>query len=524
MIFIIYYEGVFMKSLFNLGVILGVLFLFLSHAFSEQTPGKVVSYRDFGAVGDGVTDDFEAICKAHAAANETGACVCAESGATYYIGNIAKTAVIQTNTNWKDARFILDDSKVGTKNLPVFAVSSKLPSSRISTVKTIKKNQEKLDVSLPCRSLVIVVESSVKRYIRYGANQNNGTSQTDVFLLNTTGEVDPRTPIIWDFNKVSSMTVIPMDRDLLTITGGHFTTIANQAESKYTYYSRGIAITRSNVVVDGLTHEVTRELDHGAPYGGFFNISKCADVVVQNCKLTGHKTYHTIGRAGRPVSMGSYDISVFNAVNVTFRNCSQFDSIHDTTRWGIFGSNFSKNITFDHVEFSRFDAHMGVTNATIKDSVLGHTGISLIGFGLFTVENTKVHSRYFISLRSDYGSTFDGDVVIRHCEFIPSKPGGAVIGGSYSGSHDFGYTCYMPRNIKIDGFVVKDKKFGAKYEGPRLFHNINPKLTSKEYVEQYPYQVTREVTVKNLEVESGKPLKLSDNPYMFRNVKVSMEK
>ena len=31
---------------------------------------KIVSYEDFGAVGDGVTDDFDAIARAHAYANE----------------------------------------------------------------------------------------------------------------------------------------------------------------------------------------------------------------------------------------------------------------------------------------------------------------------------------------------------------------------------------------------------------------------------------------------------------------------
>ena len=261
-----------MKDLLNGCIVFGLMLISLAPAFSDQARGKVVSYRDFGAVGDGVTDDFDAICKAHAAANQTGATVCAESGATYYIGKLNRTATIQTNTDWKDAKFIIDDSKVGPKYPHIFIVSSKLTSSNISTVKTIKKNQAKLDVSLPYRSLVIVLDKTVKRYIRYGANQNNGTAQTDVILLGTTGEVDPQTPIIWDFDKVTSMTAIPIDPDTLTITGGHFTTIANQAESKYTYYKRGINITRSNVILDGITHQVTQELDHGAPYNGFFSI------------------------------------------------------------------------------------------------------------------------------------------------------------------------------------------------------------------------------------------------------------
>ncbi|MEJ6580174.1 MAG: hypothetical protein QNL33_00795 [Akkermansiaceae bacterium] len=42
-----------------------------------------VSYRDFGAVGDGKVDDFAALVKAHDHANEKGLPVKADEGATY---------------------------------------------------------------------------------------------------------------------------------------------------------------------------------------------------------------------------------------------------------------------------------------------------------------------------------------------------------------------------------------------------------------------------------------------------------
>jgi hypothetical protein len=131
------------------------------------------------------------------------------------------------------------------------------------------------------------------------------------------GNVDKDTPIIWDFDQITDITTLPIDETTLRITGGRFTTTANQAESKYTYYNRNIAIRRSNVVVDGLEHRVIGEGDHGAPYGGFINIGDCANVTVRNTVLTGHKTYSTIGSAGQPVSMGSYDIQVNRALNVS---------------------------------------------------------------------------------------------------------------------------------------------------------------------------------------------------------------
>ena len=46
----------------------------------------VVRYAKFGAVGDGVTDDIEAIVRAHEFANQHRLPVKADEGATYYIG------------------------------------------------------------------------------------------------------------------------------------------------------------------------------------------------------------------------------------------------------------------------------------------------------------------------------------------------------------------------------------------------------------------------------------------------------
>ena len=512
-------KQIILKSAICLAVFFGNLALLVA---SER---QYITYGEHGAIGDGVTDDLPAIIKAHAAANEAGLPVKADAGKTYYIGASTQTAQVQTDTDWGDAKFVIDDSKleVNNRNSHVFNISSKLPSSRIRNASPFKKNQEKLDLSLPQDAFVVVTDNQTMRYIRYGANQNNGAAQTDIFVVDKNGNVDKTTPIIWDFDNITSMTVYPIDSETLTVKGGHITTIANQAESRYTYYARGINITRSNVVLDGLHHDITGELDHGAPYSGFISVSMCTNVLVQNSTFTGHRVYSTIGNAGTSVSMGTYDLGVNRANNVTFKNCKQTNDIHNGRYWGIFASNFSKNLTFDSVEFSRFDAHMGVTNTTIKNSTLGHMGMNLIGHGLFLVENTKVCSGNFINLRSDYGSTFDGEVIIRNCEFLPrngAQSDAVLIGGNNSGQHNFGYTCYMPKKLTIDGLVINDNP-PNNYQGPKIFANFNGAFTSEEYVEQYPYVITEEVEIKNLTVKSGKPFIKSTNPFMFRNVKIT---
>jgi hypothetical protein len=486
----------------------------------------LVRYCDFGAMGDGKTDDMDAIAAAHAFANQQGLPVKADDGATYYISGKSRTAVIRTDTDFGKAAFIIDDTEAQNRNAHVFLVSSGLQTFKPEGISSLRRNQEKINVSFPGTCLVTVTNSNIKRYIRFGANQNNGSSQTDIFIVDKNGNVDMKSPIIWDFDQITAITALPIDETTLTITGGHFTTIANRAESKYNYYSRSIAIRRSHVLVTGLEHRITGEGDNGAPYGGFINIGDCAYVTVRNTVLTGHKVYQTIGAAGVTVSMGTYDLSLNRALNVSFVNCSQTNDINDSNYWGILGSNYCKNLVYDSCTLSRFDAHMGVANATIRNSTLGHQGINAIGSGTFIVENSTIYGRNLINLRSDYGSTWQGEFYIRNCIFIPTggkKTSASLIGGSYSGQHDFGYTCYMPERITIENLRIDDSNHPDNYKGPAIFADFNPKLTNDSYVEKFPYVRTREVILRNVTITSGNTLRLGDNQFMFKDVKVTSD-
>lgn len=497
-----------------------------SSSLEKFKSAGVIRYSDFGAVGDGKTDDIDAIAATHQFANQEGLKVKADDGATYYIGGKDRTAIIQTDTDFGKASFIIDDTNLENIKSSVFMVSSSLEPFDLQGITSLKRNQEKIDGTLPGPCLITVTNSNVKHYIRYGLNQNNGSDQTDIFAVDKDGNVDMDAPIIWDFDQITEITALPIDETTLTITGGEFTTIANQAESKYNYHARNIAIRRSNVLVDGVTHRITGEGENGAPYSGFFNIGDCAYVTIQNTVLTGHKTYRTIGAAGKPVSMGSYDLSVGRAVNVSFINCEQTNDITDRTYWGILGSNYCKNLLYDNCTFSRFDAHKGVANATVRNSTLGHMGINAIGSGVFTVENTTIKGRRLINLRSDYGSTWRGEMIIRDSKIIPGgeEPVSlSLINGSYSGQHDFGYTCYMPERIIIENLYIDDSNHPEDYEGPAIFSNINPEMTDASFVEKYPYVITKEVILRNITTASGKDLRVSDNPYMFRNVKITRE-
>lgn len=490
------------------------------------TKNGYVDYESFGAKGDGSTDDIDAIAAAHMCANKLNLPVKTKGDASYYIGGKNRKAEIRTNTDFGTSKFIIDDRFVEKVNEPVFVVNSTLKAVKLKGITSLKRNQPKIDATFEGTNVISVTNNKVKRYIRFGPNQNAGTAQTDVFIVDKNGNVDKNTPIIWDFDEISVITALPIDETVLTIKGGKFETIANAENQKTNYYSRGISVKRSNVVIDGMLHTITREGQFGAPYMGFIAISECAFVTVQNTTFTGHKTYRKIGNAGVGVSMGTYDLTANRALNISIINCKQTNDINDPVYWGLFASNFCKNILFDNCHFSRFDAHMGVANAIIRNSTLGHMGINAIGEGLLLIENTKVTANRMVNFRDDYGSTWNGEVIIRNSEFTPSGKNLSsvnVIIGKNDGQHDFGYVCYMPERITIENLKINDSNTSASYQGPAIFGNFNPKKPDESYVEKFPYILTKELILKNITTESGKPFRISDNEFMFKDVKMEVK-
>ena len=377
-------------------------------------------------------------------------------------------------------------------------------------VSPLKIDAENIGTTLEEKSLVVLTDSNVKRYIRKGANQNSGSNQTDVILVDENGNIAPETPLIWDFDAITGATVYPVDAETLTIKGGKFTTIANNASSEYNYYTRGIVVRRSNTVIDSIYHDIKNEGKTGAPYSGFVSLSCCADVTVKNSTFTGHKKYSTIGSAGTSVTMGTYDIGAATVVNASFINCNQTNDITDNDYWGIAGTNYCKNLVYDGCALSRFDAHQGVLNATVKNSVLGHHGIKLIGSGTALIENTTVLSDSFVDLRADYGSTWNGDMIIRNCKFYPTGVSSHIINAENSEDHNFGYTCYMPQKIEIDGFYVH--RGGINY----LFTKVNPNHKKDSYNVEYPVVPPQEITVKNFDCLVFGSLKTSKNKAIFK--------
>jgi len=83
------------------------------------------------------------------------------------------------------------------------------------------------------------------------------------------------------------------------------------------------------------------------------------------------------------------------------------------------------------------------------------------------------------------------------------------------GTHNFGYDCCMPREIKIDGLYVDDSNHPKGYEGLYFFSNPRGGDPADS---PFPYARCRKLTVRGLTTASGKAPRVSSNAEVEKSV------
>ena len=462
---------------------------------------KTISYEDFGAVGDGVANDADAMRAAHEAANEQGLPVRGKKGATYRIAELSDSIVIKTSTDWNGATIVFDDTVIpwnsSERSKRIFYVAPKFEPRALNFKGPISVSQGQTNVGItfdaPC--MLKIEDTNEKVYKRYGPNANNGVNKGEMILVDADGNVDPSTPIQYNYENITDITLYSIDDEPITIGNARIETHAPNPkamdpdyENNYCYYMRGIFVRRSNtcihnveyrVIGEDLTIPIDRNGDgvidiygadksYGVPYAGNFSFKDCYNVMLADSVIQGHQAYSfwqgkTRDEKGNVRNeMGSYSINANDCVNLHMCDLVQYENPENgeliTNRQmyhGIMGTNFCRNTYLYNCYLDRFDSHQGMHNAYVKDCTLGF-GILVIGGGVLEVENTyRISGSSFVHLRTDYNSIFDGDLVIRNCRAGEDVP--YLIFGNWIKFYN-GLPNHIFDRITVDGYVTESGK------------------------------------------------------------------
>ena len=512
---------------------------------------RTVYYKDFGALGDGKTDDFLAIKACHDYANENGCKVRAEEGATYYIGDTNGAEIkVRTDVDWTGATFFLDDKAVDAdspgRGASIFIAASSFDNWSVTygadsdVVKAMaggfKTSVRSIGFKPGYPALIVVWDHNNYAYNRFGLSGNGSKTpppQRELIIVDAEGNIKEGTEFLLEYTGITQLEVYRIDDEPITMTGGTFITDANYAPPEYTSYRRGITVHRSNTTITGLIHKIIGEGDIGAPYQGIIRFLNVNCLRISDCVFQSHKIYCDYLPDGRIKSrMGSYDFGGALSNDVVFYNCTQsnFFRSDDSKRpygqweyWGIMGSNWTKNITFDSCMLSRFDAHSGIYNLVIRNSTINN--IQLIGGGHALIENCICYAGVgaFFGLRGDYGSTFKGTVEIKDCIMRPATPDAYIVSSSWWPWSVFGMdTTHNPKviidNLKIEGDINKVYAYkGPDSKGLPIGEKVFPDGTENIN----PLDMSAPVIVRNN--KEGYKLIGSTDPYVNENITIIYE-
>lgn len=168
-------------------------------------------------------------------------------------------------------------------------------------------------------------------------------------------------------------------------------------------------------------------------------------------------------------------------------------------RWGIMASNGSKDVIIENSILNRVDAHQGIWNLIVKNSIIGQHGFTLIGGGTFIAENVIVDgSVNLVNLRSDYGSTWNGIMIFKDSKFILPPKNSNMIRYMNDGTWDFGYKCYYP-NIIIENLNIDNSRTGSNMYLVPIRQNI-------EDIRNFHYNFSDYIIIKNVSLPNDKKL------------------
>ena len=402
---------------------------------SEQ---NVVNVSTYGAVGDGVTNDTEAVREAVEYCNENGLSLQFDQNKTYLLDGNANIEInCNVDFNWCTLKCTNTDGNV-------FVVK---PSSAttIKTTNAVFTQERTMDDRLFNSVFNLLTPISLGKRLGTGddfyvnvmlVTDGNGY-YTNVKLPFNIIEGDYAAENVHKIEKLIVVKNAVLDFTNVTTAGVTF-----------------IRCERSNVKFSGF-NSVTASVNTESR---FINLSRCAFNEIEriNCET--------------PFTASGYVIGAFIADDLYLHDCNMGDANENS--WGSIGISYLTNFIYERVKSNRFDCHYYAAGYYILKECECNYFTLAGGFGNVTVMNTLLNAKTYagplIDQRPDLQNFYNGNITFDRC----------IIRGQSSQPIFRYWTRYAIPNLaefnpQRTVITFKGCKFYSEYQNPFVFNTVN---------------------------------------------------
>lgn len=354
-----------------------------------------VTYRQFGALLDGVTDDSAAVIAAHDYANLHGYRVEEHTGSL----KLNFTVDVKTDCDFSGMIFIMDDD-TPTECYRIVHDAEEIP----SLIMTLEDDSDTYDRSLWGKFMVPRLADSqtdlgerdsgtITHYYHRQplALDRLGTRLTAPYFLDTvTGNFE-----LWGFSEITEHAV--------TFRGGS----VDVNSENYRGFHQFVACSRNNTVIENITVNYSRaplnvstDLSRGMIYVNF-----CCNVSIRNINGFNHSV---------DISQSSpYMLTIENCWHVSVRDCLL------TQGWGAIATHYCDDLLFDNLVCNRVDNHYGIFGDMSVQNCRFNGSPARINFGYgrgtIRVDNCTGYESTLLYGRHDFNISFDGNIYVSNC-------------------------------------------------------------------------------------------------------------
>lgn len=409
---------------------------------------EFVSVKDFGAVGDGVTDDTAAVTAAHVYANSIGAAVSYKGCNRIAIQANARVPV-KTSVDFENCEVVILGGVAGSPGFPipniVFVVTDDA-CPLVTTTGAVSASNLTKGALFPTLGLFDGHGYALLECAFQVPNRaETGTvNYKQSFKINRNGRASQ--PLSTDISAHASAITVSYRR-----TSQKRLFISNLTLVEGTWNNQCVIdIQRCNVKVSGVS------MLFNAPGSTFNNI--CAILRVTDASDVYIEDFVT---TGRPVtaSAGSYCLEVNGGSDIFV------DRMNALTGWGATGCNNINGMYYNRCVLNRVDVHESAHNVFVDDCDIHEAGMVYgWGGGVFSIKNSRLHRCPAISSRPDYGNTFFGDFIVDGCEAESNTTSTYYVVDLLTNPIGASTAIYAPETITVQNFRRVGKASGSNAE------------------------------------------------------------